>query len=270
MNASALHESTLRYVGDAAVAQDYDRYFAGQGLFAYDSTLLAQWFHTPGRLIDLGCGTGRHLVDFAARGFDVDGVDLSEAMLAQARSKLTRRRLSGRLIKADFCNLPVENAPSQTAHQTDNVRHIYFARHSFDYALCMFSTLGLVYGAENRLRFLTVVRQLLKETGQFVLHVHNRWYNLFRHEGRCFLLTNLIKRRLGRAEPGDKFLTHYRGIRGMYIHVFTQSEITSLLECAGFDILDVLPLNRRRTGTLRFGRGASLLANGFIIRARPA
>lgn len=41
---------------------------------------------TPGQFIlDVGCGTGRHAVELAKRGFDVTGVDLSAGMLAQAR-----------------------------------------------------------------------------------------------------------------------------------------------------------------------------------------
>jgi SAM-dependent methyltransferase len=39
------------------------------------------------RILDLGCGTGRHAVEFAARGFDVTGVDSSEAMLNRARTR---------------------------------------------------------------------------------------------------------------------------------------------------------------------------------------
>jgi SAM-dependent methyltransferase len=39
------------------------------------------------RILDLGCGTGRHAVEFAGRGFDVIGVDFSESMLARARER---------------------------------------------------------------------------------------------------------------------------------------------------------------------------------------
>jgi SAM-dependent methyltransferase len=41
--------------------------------------------HAQGRrIIDIGCGTGRLCFDLAARGFDVHGVDLSEAQIATA------------------------------------------------------------------------------------------------------------------------------------------------------------------------------------------
>ena len=38
-------------------------------------------------VLDAGCGTGRVALELARRGFDVVGVDLDPAMLAQARAK---------------------------------------------------------------------------------------------------------------------------------------------------------------------------------------
>ncbi len=38
-------------------------------------------------MFDAGCGTGRVAIELAARGIDVVGVDLDEAMLAEARAK---------------------------------------------------------------------------------------------------------------------------------------------------------------------------------------
>lgn len=254
---SAIHKSTRYYISDPRVARGYDGYFAGQNLFAYDSAVLDRWFVEPGHLIDLGCGTGRLLVRFARRGFRVTGVDLSKHMLAEAQAKLLREQLTAQLIKADICQLPLSSR-----EQNDEL-----LPGSFDYALCMFSTIGLICGRENRLRFLRSVRQLLKPNGRLALHVHNRGFNIQRHEGRVFLLSNFIKSMLGLVERGDKFLSNYRGIKGMYVHVFTETEITGLLSEAGFTVSEILALNNRRDGQLKSGFLRSIRANGFLILA---
>lgn len=44
-------------------------------------------------LLDVGCGTGRHLVAFTELGLECEGVDISEAMLQQARPRLGTTRL---------------------------------------------------------------------------------------------------------------------------------------------------------------------------------
>src|SRR5262245_9243424 len=38
-------------------------------------------------VLDLGCGTGNHSLPLAQRGYEIVGVDRSEKMLVQARSK---------------------------------------------------------------------------------------------------------------------------------------------------------------------------------------
>jgi SAM-dependent methyltransferase len=253
----SMHASTREYVRDSQIAYDYDRYFAVNELFKYDSQVLDQWFRAPGRLIDFGCGTGRHVIQFSRRGFEVVGVDFSEHMLAITREKLERENLSARLIQADFC--AELQGPSSGVGIPEPA--------SSDYGLCMFSTLGLIYGRENRRGFLHNARRLLKTSGQLALHVHNRGHNLFSHEGRMFLLSNFIRSRLGRAEIGDKYLSAYRGIARMYIHVFSRAEIIQLLSECGFVVQEIVALNSRRNGPLQARWFRDLRANGFLIRA---
>lgn len=45
-----------------------------------------------GKILELGCGTGRLLIPIAAAGHQIVGLDLSQYMLARCREKLTRQR----------------------------------------------------------------------------------------------------------------------------------------------------------------------------------
>ena len=45
------------------------------------------------KILDVGCGTGRHAIELARRGYNVTGIDLSEAQLKKAREKAEANNL---------------------------------------------------------------------------------------------------------------------------------------------------------------------------------
>jgi len=51
--------------------------------------------------IDIGCGTGRLVLDYAEAGIDIDGVDNSPEMLAICRAKAEKLDLSPMLYEQD-------------------------------------------------------------------------------------------------------------------------------------------------------------------------
>ncbi|HWB12136.1 MAG TPA: methyltransferase domain-containing protein [Pirellulales bacterium] len=230
------------------IAYDYDSYFAHNSLFDFDESVLRRHFPRPGLLIDLGCGTGRLLVPFARRGFRGLAVDLSMPMLDVVGQKSREESLPIDRLRADMTRL-------------DCIRDAVA-----DYAICMFSTLGMIRGRENRLRVLRHARRILKPGGKFVLHVHNRWYNLFDPQGRVWVARNMVDALLRRnQEPGDKFFD-YRGIPNMFLHVFTRRELKADLVAAGFRIVEFISLDTERRHALRRPWFLSRLrANGWIV-----
>jgi SAM-dependent methyltransferase len=58
------------------------------------------------RVLDLGCGAGRHLVFLARQGFEMYGTDIDPRGLARARSWLKQEGLSTYLAVADMGDLP--------------------------------------------------------------------------------------------------------------------------------------------------------------------
>ena len=58
------------------------------------------------KIIDIGCGTGRHSIELTKRGYNVTGIDLSESQLNRAREKAKERGLEIEFQKHDARNLP--------------------------------------------------------------------------------------------------------------------------------------------------------------------
>lgn len=58
------------------------------------------------RILDIGCGTGRHSIELAKRGYTVVGIDLSESLLKRAKEKASERKLQIVFQKQDARNLP--------------------------------------------------------------------------------------------------------------------------------------------------------------------
>lgn len=61
------------------------------------------------KIIDIGCGTGRHSIELTKRGYSVTGIDLSESLLEKAREKAKQQDLQIDFLQHDARNLPFEN-----------------------------------------------------------------------------------------------------------------------------------------------------------------
>src|SRR5262245_1522159 len=138
------------YLHDPAIARDYDASLAGSALLEADLTFVEKHCPRPGRLLDLGCGTGRLLLRFAPRGYTVCGVDLSAEMLKVAAQKAAAAGVSVDLLQANLAELDC------------------LAGGTFDAAACLFSTLGMVAGRPTRRRVVDHVFRLLRPGGVFV------------------------------------------------------------------------------------------------------
>jgi SAM-dependent methyltransferase len=101
------------------------------------------------RVLDLGCGTGGHAAPLAERGYQVVGVDRSDAMLGQAHA----RGSAARFVRADILGLDL--------------------RETFDAVVMMFAVLGYQVANAEVLGALASVRRHLRPGGLFVA---DAWY----------------------------------------------------------------------------------------------
>jgi len=134
-------------------------------LFPGERTAVERYFAEPGgSVLDVGCGAGRVASLLADRGFDATGVDVSEPLLTDARS----RRSDVDFQVADVRNLPFESA-------------------AFDYAVFSFYGLDYVLPRAERLAALREIYRVLKPSGVLVFSSHNSWHPIAPLSGRDLL-----------------------------------------------------------------------------------
>jgi ubiquinone/menaquinone biosynthesis C-methylase UbiE len=75
-----------------AVALEYDRYYTtdwGKQVDRLEKAAIRELIKdiTPGKMLEIGCGTGHWTAFFSGKGFQITAIDISPAMLAVARRK---------------------------------------------------------------------------------------------------------------------------------------------------------------------------------------
>lgn len=139
---------TQKYAQPEVVA--FWREFSTQGLQRCEQEMVRRYFPPSGRLLDLGCGSGRAVLALEQRGYQVTGLDLSLEMLAAGRSLSHRMALAG----ANLLDLPL-------------------ADESFDGLLMFFGALQHVPGRAARRRALAEMARLAQPGGRLILGLDN-------------------------------------------------------------------------------------------------
>ena len=250
---------TWEYAHRSTIADDYDSYFADHPLFNLDESFLEESLPAVDpdlriQVADLGCGTGRALVPLCQRGYEGLAVDLSLLMLAQVTAKATESSSTMRPLCANLVEL-------------QGIRDS-----CVDHVLCLFSTLGMIKGAQQRESVIQHVQRILKPGGTFFLHVHNLWCNALFPGGLSWIASNGWRSlRDKKTDFGDKYYP-YRGLSNMYLHVFRRREVISLLTSNGLALKQLTPLNSTISRPLSYPRfGATIRASGWwIVAKKPA
>jgi ubiquinone/menaquinone biosynthesis C-methylase UbiE len=179
----------------------------------------------PGsNVLDLATGTGSIALQFAERGCNVTGIDVSAPMIAQARRKAAEKGLQARFLEyhlAEF-DLPPE----------------------FDHAICLYDSLNYLLDPDHLKQAFANTRRALRPGGIFIFDVNTvraleaelftqqsrpdaavayRWRSWYDPESR----TSTIRMRF--TIPGQKTITTVHHQRA-----HTDAELRAFLFRAGF------------------------------------
>lgn len=164
------------------------------------------------KVLDVGCGSGRHTLFLLEKGCSVTGVDISPKMLEILKQKAEERKYSLSLFLADCNNLPFETE--------------------------FFDTVVSIYGPlthlKNSTKCVNEMIKALKRGGKIVVGVENKWALLplirrilkFELNKTIMLLREGGKFTLFKKESGQEVL--------IWLQYYSLKQLVKLFSDAGF------------------------------------
>lgn len=170
---------------------------------------------TNSRILDIGCGPGRHSLELARRGYNTVGVDISSGFIDYANKIATIQKLNSNFFVAD-------------------ARELNFNQ-EFDGAICLCEgAFGLAGNEDNHRKVLKSVYDSLRPGSLFVLTVINALSaarnNKEPKNFDAYSCTSFDVNTIESPDGKTKEVT-------IYTTAFTFRELKLLFEESGFDVL---------------------------------
>ena len=161
------------------------------------------------KILDVGCGTGRHAINLATKGYrNITGIDLSPSMIEAAREVAKEKNVAIDFRVCDARKLPFEN--------------------EFDAALCLCEgAFGLLENDAENYKVLRAVHKALKKRGIFILTTLNLFRDAEFDPMTCRVSTEM---EIARKDGSKKMLK-------CSDRSYTFPELKWVLEQLGFEVI---------------------------------
>ena len=184
------------------------------------------------RILDIGCGTGRHSIELSKRGYTVTGIDLSASLLNRAKEKASKQNLSIDFKKQDARKLK------------------YFNEFDLVIMLCE-GAFSLMETDEMNFQILSNATNALKPKGKLIFTTLNGLFPLF-HSVQEFLASATQEGNATYSNNSFDLMT-FRDRNTIQIEddlgntkelecnerYYVPSEITWLLTTLNFEVIDI-------------------------------
>jgi len=212
-------------------AQKFYAQKAEEGLWDSEQHFIQKYFtNRRGKLLDMGCGTGRTTLPLHEKGYRVVGVDLVPAMVESARR--------------------IARAKGKEIHyEAGDATSLRFPDCSFDYVL--FSNQGWtqIPGSAQRLAALREMRRVLRPEGVLIFTAHPRVYArrfalFWLQQALRFSVMKPLGFDIPEVDYGDRFFEREPSEPGsthrttQYIHIPSRGEVCAQIADAGLALLE--------------------------------
>ena len=219
----------------------YLRYSFTKGTVNEVDFIVSQLNLQPGaRILDVGCGPGRHSHELARRGFTVHGIDISQT----------------------FVDLATENSVGESSFERMDARAMTF-ENEFDVVICLCQgAFGLMTAGGHDIDVLTGIRRALKTTGTLALSAFSAYFAVkYFEEAQFDAATGVNHEKTEVRNQGGEVLG-----ADLWTGCYTPRELRLMLEKAQMNVRDIFSVDPGSYGDAP----PSLETSEYLVIAFPS